>query len=44
MLKNGLRWVTANRNHPDASDLRAARSVVDGVLLIETQKVCPNWE
>jgi hypothetical protein len=32
MLKNGLHWVTANRGHPDASDLRAARSVVDRVV------------
>jgi hypothetical protein len=29
MLKNGLHRVTALRNHPDASDLRAAQSVVD---------------
>jgi hypothetical protein len=42
MLKNDLRWVTANRNHPDASDLRAARSVVD--LLTDTiANIVPNY-
>ena len=42
MLKNGLHRVTALRNHPDASDLRAAPSVVD-LLHGRNANIVPRW-